>query len=189
MSVVPAGDAGSENLPVPTGQDLVCDAIGGIIEFWGFKRVMGRIWALLYLSPRPLTAAEICSALSISAGTASMTLAELREWGVVLRAVVPGARTTHYAAETNVWKMVSKVFRERERDRFLELAARLREGSRLLGHESLSGGDLGELQRLQAERAEHLAQLAEQAAQLLAVLLDTSGVDLGPLFQALRSIE
>ena len=32
----------------------VSDVVGRLIEFWGFKRNMGRIWAVLYLSPEPL---------------------------------------------------------------------------------------------------------------------------------------
>ncbi len=38
---------------------LVSDSIGRLIEFWGFKRNMGRLWAILYLSDRPLSAPEI----------------------------------------------------------------------------------------------------------------------------------
>ena len=28
----------------------VADAIGALMEFWGFKRVMGRLWTVLYLT-------------------------------------------------------------------------------------------------------------------------------------------
>ncbi len=31
-------------------ETLVTDAIGQLMEFWGFKRNMGRVWAMLYLS-------------------------------------------------------------------------------------------------------------------------------------------
>ena len=33
--------------------------VGRLIEFWGFKRNMGRVWAVLYLSPEPLTAQDL----------------------------------------------------------------------------------------------------------------------------------
>src|SRR6267143_1127988 len=42
------------------------DAVGALMEFWGFKRVMGRIWALLYLRGDELSASELCDQLSIS---------------------------------------------------------------------------------------------------------------------------
>lgn len=188
------------DLPQPTGQDVVCEAVGAIIDFWGFKRVMGRIWALLYLSARPLSASEICDALQISAGSASMTLNELQTWGVVKRAVVPGSRAAHYRAEHNLWKMVSKVFREREHDRFLDLAARLREGGRKLRTEAdaiaageravpedVDPAEVAALRRAQADKSEHLALLAEQAAAMLEALLDGPDLDLSPMIEALRT--
>src|SRR5215467_294282 len=46
----------------------VADAVGALMEFWGFKRVMGRLWTVLYLSGEPLTAAELCERLAISSG-------------------------------------------------------------------------------------------------------------------------
>ena len=42
---------------------LVSDIVGRIIEFWGFKRNMGRVWAVLYLSHEPLTAQEVVDRL------------------------------------------------------------------------------------------------------------------------------
>ena len=38
---------------------LVVDAVGSVIDFWKFKRNQGRVWALLYLRGRALSAAEI----------------------------------------------------------------------------------------------------------------------------------
>ena len=32
----------------------VCDSIGDFIEYWGFKAIHGRVWALLALSTDPL---------------------------------------------------------------------------------------------------------------------------------------
>ena len=56
-------------------RDLGIDTCGRIAEFWGFTRTMGRAFGLLYLSPDPLTQAELQKRLGISAGSASMTLA------------------------------------------------------------------------------------------------------------------
>ena len=36
------------------------------------------------------------------------------QWGIVKKAWVVGERREHYEAETSIWKMVSRVFRERE---------------------------------------------------------------------------
>ena len=48
-----------ELAPEVEGQILrVADAIGGLMEAWGFKRNMGRVWALLYLEKVPMSAAD-----------------------------------------------------------------------------------------------------------------------------------
>src|SRR4029079_12519256 len=92
----------------------VADAVGALIEGWGFKRNMGRMWAVLYLEDHPLSAAELGQRLGLSTGAVSMLLAELIQWGIVKKTWVVGERREHYEAETSIWKMVSRVFRERE---------------------------------------------------------------------------
>ena len=44
----------------------VADAVGALMEFWGFKRVMGRVWTLLYLRGEPLSRREALRASSRS---------------------------------------------------------------------------------------------------------------------------
>jgi HTH-type transcriptional regulator, glycine betaine synthesis regulator len=90
------------------------DTIGGLIELWGFKRALGRMWTVLYLSPQPMSAQDLGDRLSMSAGAVSMTLTELAKWGVVRKAWKPGERRDFWEPETGIWKMVSRVLRERE---------------------------------------------------------------------------
>ena len=100
--------------PVETAELRVAEVIGGLMEFWGFKAVMGRLWTILYLSPEPLPAAELGERLQASAGAVSMALADLQKWGVVKKSWKPGDRRDFYEPETSIWKMVTRVFRERE---------------------------------------------------------------------------
>jgi DNA-binding transcriptional regulator GbsR (MarR family) len=103
--------------PSGTTADLeqrVAEVIGRIMEYWGFKAVMGRLWTFLYLSPEPLTAAEIGERLGASTGSVSMAVADLQKWGVVRKTWRPGERKDFYEAETSIWKMVTRVIRERE---------------------------------------------------------------------------
>ena len=94
---------------------LGVETCGRIAAFWGFTRTMGRTFGLLYLSPEPLARPEIQRRLGVSVGSASMTLGALERWGVVHRARVEGRRAEHYTAETDFWKMISRVLDERER--------------------------------------------------------------------------
>ncbi len=43
-----------------------------------------------------------------------MTLAELVKWGAIKKSWVPGERRDDDEPETSIWKMISRVFRERE---------------------------------------------------------------------------
>lgn len=94
---------------------LAADAIGDVIEHWGFRKVLGRVWTVLFISVDPLPAAAIGERLQMSAGAVSMALTELQRWGVVKRVWRPGERKEFFEAETDFWKMISKVFDERER--------------------------------------------------------------------------
>jgi DNA-binding transcriptional regulator GbsR (MarR family) len=94
---------------------LAADAIGDVIEHWGFRKGLGRVWTVLFLSAEPLPAATVGERLSMSAGAVSMSLTELQRWGVVHRVWKPGERKEYFEAETDFWRMISKVFDERER--------------------------------------------------------------------------
>ena len=94
---------------------LAADAIGDVIEHWGFRKVLGRVWTVLYLAGEPLPAAELADRLSMSAGAVSMAVNELLRWSVVKRVWRPGERKEFYEAETDFWKMFCKVVCERER--------------------------------------------------------------------------
>jgi DNA-binding transcriptional regulator GbsR (MarR family) len=163
---------------------LVSDSIGRLIEFWGFKRNMGRLWAVLYLSARPLSAPEIQERLRLSSGAVSMTLNELTRWGVVKKVWIQGERRDHYAAEGNFWKMISRVFNERERVEVLD-AIDIMEDAIAFLTEKAKDSDDRERARFQEERVRELLDLARLGKQLLDALIKDAKVDGSPLMTVL----
>jgi DNA-binding transcriptional regulator GbsR (MarR family) len=101
--------------PAHEAELLAADAIGDVIEHWGFRKGLGRVWTVLFIAGEAQPAAVIGERLSMSAGAVSMALTELQRWGVVHRVWRPGERKEYFEAETDFWKMISKVFDERER--------------------------------------------------------------------------
>jgi HTH-type transcriptional regulator, glycine betaine synthesis regulator len=101
--------------PLLDAELLSADAIGDVIEHWGFRKALGRVWTVLFLNTDPLAAADLADRLSMSAGAVSTTLTELQRWGVARRVWRPGERKEYFEAETDFWKMISKVVSERER--------------------------------------------------------------------------
>ena len=165
---------------------LVGDAIGRLIEFWGFKRNMGRLWSVLYLSQAPLSAPDLQERLGLSAGAVSMTLNELLRWGVVVKVRLEGERRDHFAAEGNIWKMVSRVLSERERAQIVDSIEVLGEALRHID-EKAAAGDAEQKARAAFERAriEDLLKLSTFGQQLLDGLLAEGVVDVTKLFDML----
>src|SRR5580658_2562771 len=127
--------------PVHEAELLAADAIGDIIEHWGFRKGLGRVWTVLFIAAEPLPAAAIGERLSMSSGAVSMALTELQRWGVVHRIWRPGERREFFEAETDFWRMISKVFDERERLLAEEVRGRLERAVELLGGAAQTPGN------------------------------------------------
>jgi len=163
---------------------LVSDAIGRLIEFWGFKRNMGRLWAVLYLSERPLSAPELQARLRLSSGAVSMTLNELMRWSVIKKVWLQGERRDYFEAEGNFWKMISRVFNERERVEILDAIDAMRDA---LAHveQRARTADTTARAEFQRERIRELLDLAQIGRQLLDALVKDAKVDGTPLMKVL----
>ena len=158
------------------------DAVGALMELWGFRRQLGRVWAVLFLSDLPLAAPELCARLEISTGLLSMSLAELRRWGVVRPVEVPGDRKEHYEPETNVWRLVARVLREREQ-RAVEGALSAFERALHDARAALADVDpaVKAAARFKARRLEVLVDLSRAALSVLNVIVEGARADVGPL--------
>ncbi|MEZ4233214.1 MAG: hypothetical protein R3B89_28800 [Polyangiaceae bacterium] len=172
----------SDSTPLWRSEILVSDLVGRLIEFWGFKRNMGRVWAILYLSPGPLSAQDLRDALQLSAGAVSMTLNDLGRWGVVRRVWVPGERRDYFTAEVQIWKMISRVFAEREGGEIRHAIEALEQALVAL-EPHLASADKQERERAELQRTRVLALLgvAKIGRQLLDSLVSTAKVNAEPL--------
>lgn len=158
---------------------ITVDAVGNVIEFWGFKRNQGRVWALLYLRGEPLAAGAIEKALGLSKGAVSMLLRDLERWGVIVRVREPGSSAWQYEAETDLIKMVSRVVEEREAAFLSRIRADLAEARRL----ALAEGSVPP-ERL--SRLDRMAALAEQTERAIRLFLKTARLDVSGMFDAFR---
>jgi HTH-type transcriptional regulator, glycine betaine synthesis regulator len=162
-------------------EGLVVDAVGNVIEFWGFKRNQGRVWALLYLRGRPLSAAEIQEELGISKGAVSMVTRELEGWGVVRRARAPADAVWRFIAEVDLMRMIRRVLKERESS----LVSRVRED---LEHAERLAKDA----RVPAEvmqRVKRMRTLAAMMDKALHVFLETARLDVVDAVAVLTEVD
>jgi len=82
---------------------------------WGVNRSVAQIHALLFLSPRPLTAEEIADTLVIARSNVSTSLKELQSFNLVSVAHVMGDRRDHFEAEKDVWQIAFRIVEARKR--------------------------------------------------------------------------
>jgi len=101
---------------------------------WGIPRTMAQVHALLFVVGEPLNTDEVMEGLGISRGSASMTLRQLVDWGIVSRVHRRGDRKEYFRAEQDVWKMFRTILAQRKKkeiDPLLEALEACREGTNL----------------------------------------------------------
>ncbi len=117
--------------------------IGEFMEYWGYKKVHGHIWCHLFLSSRPLDAADIMHRLNISKALVSISLKELLQHGVIEEAEKSERGTRTYRAREDITQPILETLRRREQ----------RMITRILGaHTILSRFENTELQQLDIDR-------------------------------------
>ncbi|MDA0339118.1 MAG: MarR family transcriptional regulator [Proteobacteria bacterium] len=93
---------------------------------WGVNRSVAQIHALLYLSDKPLTAEDISETLGLARSNVSNSIKELLSWKLIHRVPVMGDRRDHFAAETDIWEMVTRIAQGRKEREIDPAAAALR---------------------------------------------------------------
>jgi DNA-binding transcriptional regulator GbsR (MarR family) len=157
---------------------LAADAVGDVIEYWGFRKALGRVWAVLYLAAAPMSAGEVGERLQMSSGATSMSLTELQRWGVVRRVWLPGERREFFEAEIDLWKMISKVISERERFLIRSVRERLEQAIEL----SKAGRETAG----QVDRLEHLASVAQLAENVIEAFIASRTADFSAFTNVLQ---
>jgi|ERR1041385_212731 DNA-binding transcriptional regulator GbsR (MarR family) len=94
---------------------------------WGINRTVAQMHALLFLSPRPLTADDICDTLGVARSNVSTSLRELQNWGIVKVVHVMGDRRDHFESMKDVWEMFRQVLDQRKKREIDPTVALLRD--------------------------------------------------------------
>ena len=113
---------------------------------WGINRTVAQTHALLYISPKPLSAEEISKTLSVARSNVSTCLRELQSWGLIHVVHVLGDRRDHFESLKDVWEMFRLVLDGRKRREVDPTLAILRESVTAL--EKAGPGDAYTKERL-----------------------------------------
>lgn len=101
------------NLP-PLTQRFVLH-FGEMGSRWGINRTVGQIYALLFVSPKPLNADELGEALGFSRSNVSMGLKELQSWNLVRLTHQPNDRREYFQAPEEMWAIFRTLAAERRK--------------------------------------------------------------------------
>src|SRR5881409_2081575 len=97
-----------------TWRDRVTQSLGDAASRSGvLSETAGKICAVLYLSPGPLSLDEISHEVGTSNGNASVQVRELLELEMVRKVWVKRSRRDYYEAVTNLWSIAAQVIGRR----------------------------------------------------------------------------
>ncbi len=102
-----------DHLPVLSRQFVA--HFGEMGSRWGINRTVGQMYALIFLSQRPLNADQIAETLEFSRSNVSMGLKELQSWRLVRMKHLPGDRREYFEAPADVWEIFRVLAEERRR--------------------------------------------------------------------------
>ncbi len=103
------------------------EGLSQISRFWGFPKGMGAIFGVLYLSPNPLSLDELVLQSGLTKGAVSTNVRALARMGLVHPYTKLGDRKDYYTAETDFYKSIRAILKERQNIEFDRAVASVRE--------------------------------------------------------------
>ena len=94
------------------------EGLSQISKFWGLPKGMGAIFAVLYLSPAPLSLDELVEQTGLTKGAISTNVRALARMGLVRPSTKLGDRKDYYEAETDFYKSIRAILKERQNSEF-----------------------------------------------------------------------
>ena len=94
------------NEDLSKARDRFVEGIGRLAATVGVSRVNGQLYAMLFLSEKPLCLDDMVERLKISKGNASLNIRKLESLGVAKRVWVKGDRKDFYEAELDFEKII-----------------------------------------------------------------------------------
>lgn len=164
--------------------------LGRVADFFGFNRLMGQLYAVLFLSPDPLTLDDMVDKLKSSKGNVSINIRALERWGLVRQIYKWADRKNYYEAETDIWKAISGILQERERKESQQMVDSLNHSIQMLEKVSKdAGGEEATTAQFYLERMEVLRRLFQFGDQLLDMMVRGGAVDFGSASKLAHSQE
>jgi DNA-binding transcriptional regulator GbsR (MarR family) len=94
------------------------EGLSHISHFWGYPKGVGAIFAVLYLSPGPISLDQLVQQSGLTKGAVSTNVRSLARMGLVRRTTRLGDRKDYYEAETDFYRAIRSIVSERQNREF-----------------------------------------------------------------------
>lgn len=111
------------NKRLEEAQNKFVERIGLMSDAFGLNSFVTKIYALLYLSNKPLSLDEIAEALGSSKGNVSVNIRELENWGAARKIWIKGSRKDFYEANTDIKSIFLNKLRSSLQKRISEVSS------------------------------------------------------------------
>lgn len=152
-------------------QDAILEKVNHICREFGLNNIMAQLYALLYLSDKPVSLDDMVDRLKISKGSVSVNIRALERYGATKRVWVKGSRRDHYEAETNISKVILDRIKSISQKRLLEIGNVIDVSSQVLKSSNSSGSNEdAHAMKVCAQRLSALKSFYNQAQSLFNLL-------------------
>jgi HTH-type transcriptional regulator, glycine betaine synthesis regulator len=159
---------------ISQAKEKLIQELGRLSSFAGFNKAMGQIYALLYLSPEPVSLGEIAEQLGISKGNASLNVKTMERWGLIQPISKNGDRRDYYQAETDFWKIVQDILNERDRKEIDHALKTLDDIYSLV--KSTKNSEKNAQTRFYQERLSNMLDFGNAASQMVKAMLNMNNL-------------
>jgi DNA-binding transcriptional regulator GbsR (MarR family) len=136
--------------------------------------MIGQIYGLLYLSSVQLSLGEIAEKLGASKGSASLNTTSMERWGMIKRFNRPADRRDYYEADTDFWKVIRGIMRNRERKLITDFRNSIKDSLKDLsktGTDKESSSDDVKESRFYQTRLKHMLDFTNNFNRLFAAYM------------------
>ena len=154
------------NKSLEDAQDVFLGKVNQICNKFGFNNIMAQLYAILYLSNRPLSLDDMAERLRISKGSASINIRAVERYGAVRRIWVKGSRKDYYEAETDIAKVIKDRIISMAQRRISEIDDILKSSYQILDLINTPDKEEEEAINVFKERLDKLKELHRQAQSL-----------------------
>jgi DNA-binding transcriptional regulator GbsR (MarR family) len=162
---------GRMNRDLEKMQHNFIERIGQLSSTLGFSKLTGQLYALLYLSEKPLSLDDMARKLAISKGSVSINIRELEEKGAAKKIWMKGSRKNFYEAEPDIVKIIKNRIVLSTSWRLTEMQNIIQRSEELIQNVPEGSGDSEQKIKFYRQRLRELKKFSKRTRSLLDRLL------------------